>query len=105
MIKNCHYCGAEVPEDSEFCDVCEKNLNKSIIENRNFKKEGIRCDTCGKLFLKHLKKCPYCGAKAKQIIPAKLTRCKNCYQKIANSVEFCPYCGVSTNFFTTPKKL
>lgn len=100
MSKYCQHCGAEVQDSSVFCEHCGKNLTEAVVtENHQPQKDEKRCRTCGNVFSKYLRECPYCGAGSIQLIPAKLTKCKKCNQNMAENVMQCPHCGKRTATF------
>lgn len=98
MSKYCQYCGAEVQDDSIFCEHCSKKLNETVsTENHQPQKGEKRCKTCGEIHDKKLKFCPNCGANSRQIAAKKMTHCKGCGHSIATNAPQCPKCNKKTH--------
>lgn len=55
--QNCPFCGAEVPLNSAFCNVCGNAMPAPPVD------EGkVRCSTCGNMINRGLKFCTKCGS-------------------------------------------
>lgn len=99
MSKYCQYCGAELQDNSIFCEHCGESLNGTVIqENRQPQKSEKQCKTCNEIYNKKLKFCPNCGVNSRQIVAAKMTYCKGCGHSIAKNATKCPKCNKKTYY-------
>lgn len=84
-MKQCLYCGEEIPNESKKCPYCDETLEKPItsIDNNPKQKEMIKCPICGELVERSTTICPYCNEKL-EYKKTEVCKVKNTPQ---NSVE------------------
>ena len=75
--KQCHKCGATIPENVKFCFEC----GEKVVSNQT-----VVCPECGNTVAKG-KFCPECGHK---FIPSVCPKCGN---ELMDNAKFCPECG------------
>lgn len=92
-MKYCQFCGAEVNDESVFCESCGKNLTDNADDEKKEPSAEKRCKTCGHILLQTLNKCPNCGAKSWQLIPARAVKCRYCGHDVARTAKRCLGCG------------
>ncbi len=94
----CSKCGNAFSKKAKFCPECGKSYNPCTFCGADLKEGTEKCDICGKAIPKH---CPKCGAlvadeKAKfcpECGESLVKKCANCGTKIDGSPKFCPECG------------
>lgn len=64
-MKYCQFCGSQMQDNSVFCCKCGKGAGNLTEENRKLQRNEKRCDACGNIFPKKMKKCPKCGKREK----------------------------------------
>lgn len=84
-MKQCLYCGEEIPNESKKCPYCDETLEKptTSMDNNPKQKEMIKCPICGELVERSTTLCPYCNEKL-EYKKTEVCKVKNTPQ---NSVE------------------
>ena len=124
----CRKCGAQIPDDSEFCPKCGTrnviqnvievetsgvNLSKSSVQKNNtpaILKNPTPCPECGKILLTEWEYCPYCiednpgfdHSGAENPTNTGL-RCPECGKSLLAEWENCPYCTETNPYYKSPK--
>lgn len=96
-IIKCPNCGADVPDEAQFCNVCGTKLEKE--EQRKEEQEPV-CPKCGVPVTEDMEFCTACGAKlsaeeetAPEAEDAKEPVCPNCHKTVTQEAAYCPSCG------------
>jgi hypothetical protein len=102
----CLFCGAEIPENIEYCPQCGRARVKCSVCHEDIFSEDrpVKCPHCGALshrehlaeWIREKGSCPECGGKLKEIIMvgvASKSKCFFCGAEIPKNAEYCPRCG------------
>ncbi len=113
-IKNCQVCGAELRENSKFCERCGSPVTDNTKDIPVDKPEEKFCPNCGCIFVPGNKFCDRCGtpddkAVTKSELDAiKASRtsvvCRNCGSYVKEGFMFCTKCGASVDSPVIPDK-
>lgn len=90
-VQRCPKCGAEVSNDSAFCNSCGSPLPK----NKDGFEEFIVCSGCGARVQKGMRFCTTCGKPIQALQGSSVSEktCPTCGTSVDGDLLFCPQCG------------
>ena len=60
-VSNCPKCGAEVPNNSQFCAACGNKMAEQVVEEKEAAADVLHCTECGAVIAQGSRFCTTCG--------------------------------------------